>query len=623
MRQTILEWTAEQIEHKKRYNQLQERHRIFGYCDVADVLEQLVRLKIRLHNAGTTDTSKWNVDGIRFELDRLFGEEPEWLPEDASALSDAASVEQQLVDWARETYQKKAGEHKQAFDEIMFARVPFAEMLDAFVFGLINLYLPPNQPSINWRTEEFLQDLERVFGQRPQLGQNEIRSIRLLKLMDILHEWLGSFEFTEQEQLNTRHRIFGFFSSLRFADALVARRFFDHESDASELSAEDAAWLKDIFGREFQLSTNGAQEPPITQLIRQAREAYLEKLSHYQTAYDDIMIGKALNEELLEAAIHAVAEKSLKDKIDQETLHDLNKTLENMFLAKPEVQAPRQFDSVSKATFIEDLVAWGLSFYQTYSDRSDRFQQEELSSEIVSDSVLGMIDDTIYAMISKALDGDDVLSPDAIRRLEGECRVVFRQAPRIADDNLEGMDPNAVLDQVSEWAKKIYFQRVKELGRDLVSRLERFYVLEKIDQNWRQHLSGIDELREGIVLRGYGQKDPLIEYKKEAFAMFERTIDAINRETVNTLFKVLDVGGEIEEQDMRRIEPQSFTTSHSQVEVFKQVMSSKSSGRQQAQPAADRPGRRQPVVKAKSVGRNDPCPCGSGKKYKNCCGKNI
>ena len=388
------------------------------------------------------------------------------------------------------------------------------------------------------------------------------------------------------------------------------------------MSAEDAAWLKNIFGRDFQLSTNGVQERPVAQLIRQAREAYFEKLSQYQAAYDDIMIGNALNEELLEASIHALA-RNLKGSADQDALRNLNKALENIFLAKPDVQAPQQLDSVSIATYIEDLVAWGLAFYQTYSDRSDRFQQEELSSEIVSDSVLGMIDDTVYAMISKALDGDDVLSPDAIRRLEGECRLVFRQAPRISDDNTEGMDPNAVLDQVGDWAKKIYFQRVRELGRDLVSRLERFYVLEKIDQNWRQHLSGIDELREGIGLRGYGQKDPLIEYKKEAFAMFERTIDAINRETVSTLFKVLDVGGEIEEQSMRRIEPQSFTTSHSQVEVFKQVMSSKSSARQQAQPVADRPVRRQPVVKAKSVGRNDPCPCGSGKKYKNCCGRNI
>ena len=624
LHQTLLEWTSAQIEQKKRYNQLQERHRIFGYCDVMDVLEHLVRLKIRLHNAGTRDTAKWNVDGIRFELDRIFSTTPDWLPDDASKLGDAEETESKLVAWGKEIYAKKAAAHQAAFDEIMFKNASFSEVLDAHIFGLINLYLPSNQAAINWRTDEFLLELERIYMQKPPLGQNEIRSIRTLKLMDILHDWVGAIKLSPKEQDTIRHRIFGFFTSLRLADALIARRFFDSDMDAAELAPDDAHYLENIFGHQFTLDASEGQPSPLTQIMQQAREVYFEKLFQLNGAYDDLMIGKALNEELLEASLHALVRLNAAGQFDEKTKQRLNTLIANIFLAKPDVQPPQQMDETSKAAYTEELVAWGLAFYKTYSDRSERFQEEELSSEIVSDSVLGMIDDTVYAMISKALDGDDILSPDAIRRLEGECRLVFRQAPRIADDNMEGMEPNAVLDQVSEWAKKIYFQRVKELGRDLVSRMERYYVLEKIDQNWRQHLSGVDELREGIGLRGYGQKDPLIEYKREAFTMFERTVDSINRETVNTLFKVLDVGGEIEERDMRRIEPQSFTTSHSQVEVFKQVMASKSRPQQQTQSnAGNRPVAKRPVVKTKSVGRNEPCPCGSGKKYKNCCGKNT
>ena len=324
--------------------------------------------------------------------------------------------------------------------------------------------------------------------------------------------------------------------------------------------------------------------------------------------------------------MHAIVETGAKAQNDQAAAQkQFTQTLERIFLNKPDLTFPSQRDATTLASFAEEVVSWGHMFYKMYSDRVERLQQEELSSEIVSDSVLGMVDDTVYAMIGNALGNDQVLDSNQMLRLEGDCRLVFRQSPRLYDEGSEGLDPNLAMEQLGEWAKNLYFQRLKELGKNVVTRLERYYVLEKIDENWRQHLSGIDELREGIGLRGYGQKDPLLEYKREAFSMFERTIDSINRETVSTLFKVFDVGGEIEEQAMRRVEPQSFTTSHSQVEVFKQVMSAKKQqqNRQTAPAQSTRPAKRQPVVKAKSVGRNDPCPCGSGKKYKNCCGKPV
>ncbi|MBN1482675.1 hypothetical protein EH223_11845 [candidate division KSB1 bacterium] len=534
-------------------------------------------------------------------------------------------LEDEIINWSKDIYQEKIANTQENFNTIMLVHLPLADLLDTFVFGLTNRHMPMDQAPINWKTDEFLQDLERIFEARPPVGQNEIKSIRRPKLLDILHDWIVGLESQPDEQ-HMRHRIFGYFGSLRLVDAIVAKRLFERDGGASqELAPADAAYFKEIFGHDFQVTTNGQNERLIVQLIRQARHAYTTRAWNLQKAYDDVMIASALNEELIEAAIHTVVDNVLTNESQPAEAHKrLVQNLQNIFLTKPTVSIPQQRDSASIAVFKEDVVAWGLAFYKTYSDRMDRFQQEELSSEIVSDSVISMIDDTIYATIGKALEGGDVLDSTQVRRLESECRLIFRQSPRLSDESSEGMDPNFVMDQISEWAKKLYDQRVKELGRELVTRLERYYVLEKIDENWRQHLHGIDELREGIGLRGYGQKDPLLEYKREAFGMFERTIDSINRETASTLFKVFDVGGEVEEQHMRRIEPQSFATSHSQVEVFKQVMAAQAPRQQQQRAQPARPGERQrvkTVVKAQRVGRNEPCPCGSGKKYKNCCGK--
>ena len=624
LRETLLEWVTGQIEQRKHFHQLQERHRIFGYCEIQDILDHLVNMKVRLHNAGTRDTSKWNVEGIKFELNRIFGTEPDWLPDEADALGDVDDVMARLTQWARDLYVKQQSQHEAAFDELMFSHIDFERFLDIYLIGLVQLHLPPREAAINWRTEEFLRDLERVFGEAPKLGVNEMRSIRMSKIVKIVRDWLKSLQISPEQQKTIKHRIFGYFTTLRLVDATVAHLFSDRETEPEELSASEAAFLKDVFGRDFQISTNGKQESAYAQLVRQAREAYLQRLDEHLEAYDAIMLAKATNEELIEASLHAVVESIVEEQAEQTAAQkQFTQTLERMFLNKPDQTFPAQRDATAIASFTEDVVAWGHSFYKMYSDRVERLQQEELSSEIVSDSVLGMIDDTVYAMIGNVLGNDQVLDSNQMLRLEGECRLVFRQSPRLYDEGSEGLDPNLAMEQLGEWAKNQYYRRVHELGKDVVTRLERYYVLEKIDETWRQHLSGVDELREGIGLRGYGQKDPLLEYKREAFRMFERTIDAINRETVGTLFKVFDVGGEIEEQAMRRVEPQSFTTSHSQVEVFKQVMSAKK--QQQTRQAAPAPGsqpaKRQPVVKTKNVGRNDPCPCGSGKKYKNCCGK--
>ena len=141
----------------------------------------------------------------------------------------------------------------------------------------------------------------------------------------------------------------------------------------------------------------------------------------------------------------------------------------------------------------------------------------------------------------------------------------------------------------------------QELGSEHMRHLERVILLQMVDNHWKDHLLGMDHLREGIGLRGYGQKNPLDEYKKEAFSMFGEMINTVKVQTISTLLKVqLASEAELEELEARR----------------RQEMEEMDIQRSD-EPEKNNPARRQGA----KVGRNAPCPCGSGKKYKRCCGK--
>ena len=128
-------------------------------------------------------------------------------------------------------------------------------------------------------------------------------------------------------------------------------------------------------------------------------------------------------------------------------------------------------------------------------------------------------------------------------------------------------------------------------------------LLKMVDDHWKDHLLGMDHLREGIGLRGYGQKNPLDEYKKEGFSMFEEMIGIVKTQTISTLMRV-QVASPEEIDEMERVQQLK------REEMAKSVTDGPAVGEGLT-----------PVSKGKKVGRNAPCPCGSGKKYKRCCGK--
>ena len=159
-------------------------------------------------------------------------------------------------------------------------------------------------------------------------------------------------------------------------------------------------------------------------------------------------------------------------------------------------------------------------------------------------------------------------------------------------------------------------------GQEVNDAIERVAMLSYIDAHWTEHLRNLDELKEAIGLRAYGQRDPLIEYKMEAFKLFAEMIEEINRELVSFIFRS---GPLVDKQapprakrsTARRLDPKKAKSTHESQSPSYDVNASGSNSAARKDPTV----KEAPVTVAEKVGRNDPCPCGSGKKYKHCHGR--
>jgi preprotein translocase subunit SecA len=184
------------------------------------------------------------------------------------------------------------------------------------------------------------------------------------------------------------------------------------------------------------------------------------------------------------------------------------------------------------------------------------------------------------------------------------------------DVDSEGLDlqrytTQEVIDTIWERLKEKYKHKEEQIGPEAMRTYERIIMLNIIDAQWKDHLLSLDHLKQGIGLVGYGQKDPLVEYKKQSFDMFQEMLDRIDTNTIRSLFNLQIVSGEPPETVRRRAPlrptPLTFTGPN-----------------QGATPAGQEDGKVKTVVRDQpKVGRNEPCPCGSGKKYKKCHGINA
>ena len=183
-------------------------------------------------------------------------------------------------------------------------------------------------------------------------------------------------------------------------------------------------------------------------------------------------------------------------------------------------------------------------------------------------------------------------------------------------EELEELSRDEVEEKLMEVAMDRYDQREEEFGSDTMRELERVVMLRVVDNHWMEHLDRMDILREGIGLRAYGQRNPLVEYKMEGFDMFERMNDAIRTDIAKLMYRVAVVTQE-QQQVQNRLA--GATASHGKPGENSDERPELAS-KEASAPKAPEP--KTPVKNSGKIGRNEPCPCGSGKKYKNCCGKN-
>jgi preprotein translocase subunit SecA len=181
----------------------------------------------------------------------------------------------------------------------------------------------------------------------------------------------------------------------------------------------------------------------------------------------------------------------------------------------------------------------------------------------------------------------------------------------IAQAELEAKDPDELIETSLALGEKAYRGRETEFTPALMRDLERHLYLFTVDEHWRDHLYELDHLKGGIGLRAYGQRDPLIEYKKEAFALFETLMREVREDFVQRMFRV-QLAPEAEQvvQQQPRA-PRQMVAQHAEAQVLSGAGTAVAESPAPSQVLA-------PVRSGPRVGRNDPCPCGSGKKYKKC-----
>jgi len=239
-----------------------------------------------------------------------------------------------------------------------------------------------------------------------------------------------------------------------------------------------------------------------------------------------------------------------------------------------------------------------------------------LSNDISAES-LEAIREVAEARVSK-------FAPDGVHRdewdlkgLAAELSVTFMRP--IDDAMVATQDHGDLVERATRAGTEAYHAREAEFGPELMRELERHLYLFTLDEHWRDHLYELDHLKGGIGLRAYGQRDPLIEYKKEAFALFETLVNEVNADFVERLFRV-----QVEPNAPPPIErpraPRQMVAQHAATQTFGNIPTQQDGGgAMQPEPAQQAPAMvAEPVHTGPRVGRNDPCPCGSGKKYKKC-----
>lgn len=249
-------------------------------------------------------------------------------------------------------------------------------------------------------------------------------------------------------------------------------------------------------------------------------------------------------------------------------------------------------------------------------------RDELLDAESVKDNVDGIRDDVIFDVVARFVPPNSIDEQWDLRGLEATLESDFGLQMSLTDlvKEHEELDAEAIAAKVQERVNQHFTEKEAGVGEETMRALEKHVMLTVLDQSWKEHLARMDYLRQGIYLRGYAQKQPKQEYKKEAFELFSDMLENVKREVVTLLSRVR-IRSDEEVQALEAAERQQAEARLSQSQFQHQDVGGYSADEEAAQVQAAQQGVAQMQRDEPKIGRNDPCPCGSGKKYKHCHGQ--
>ncbi|MDO5555082.1 MAG: preprotein translocase subunit SecA [Clostridia bacterium] len=229
-------------------------------------------------------------------------------------------------------------------------------------------------------------------------------------------------------------------------------------------------------------------------------------------------------------------------------------------------------------------------------------RKQVLDGENIHDSIIHMIESVSEELVANYI-SDSQFNKEGLLQ---ETKILLG-VTALDTLNTKNINEQAVSEELKQKALDNYSKKLEEIGREQLSELERVVMLKVVDQKWMDHIDAMDELKDGIGLRAYGQKDPVVQYRMEGFDMFDKMVNDIKNDVVKILLNINRV------QNLERKQT---------VQITKQSLQQTVEDLNQTTPTENKEVIHTPIINnTPNVGRNDPCPCGSGKKYKQCCGK--
>ncbi|SHE95934.1 protein translocase subunit secA [Seinonella peptonophila] len=253
-----------------------------------------------------------------------------------------------------------------------------------------------------------------------------------------------------------------------------------------------------------------------------------------------------------------------------------------------------------------DTRRWVLQYDDVMNQQREviyKQRREVLTNDSQQETVFNMVKMAIERIV-RAHTADDLNEEWELDAIIDYVEANILPEGRIDESDLEDLEPNEMIDFIYEQATEYYEEKREELTEERLQEFSKVVILRTVDRKWMDHIDAMEHLRQGIHLRAYGQDNPLREYQFEGFAMFEKMTEEIQEEIVKYIFKSV-----VSDED---------EFEHEEVAV-NPVASSPEWDEPQATAQPEQEAKKVPIRRGEKIGRNQPCPCGSGKKYKNCC----